>query len=372
MRRFELRRARSVHPGVVARFGRIPHFLVVDVVAPRFIRVGLRFGIPTGEETRRFVELVVGAQDAGGVRVIENVLVLPEILREDVVDETAVEGEVGTRTDARVDVRIGGGTRVARVDHDPRGAAVLSALDPTRGKRMVFHVVRADRHDDVGVLEVAPVRSHRAAAERGGETRDGRGVAHARLVVDGDDAERAGELLNEPAFFVVELGGAERGDAVATVHRNVAFLFNEGFVAGLLHALGDGVDGFFPGNLFPGLRARTAHHRMEHAVGVELRLAILRHDVAKTPHGRALRAETAEVDRMIRIAFEIDEFAVAGRADRAATAGAVATDVRRFGDVLKLVRRLGRGGRGGSGRSGDAGGGRRRAEKKATLQATSA
>ena len=54
--------------------------------------------------------------------------------------------------------------------------------------------------------------------------------------------------------------------------------------------------------------------------------------------GGALRAQTAEVDRMVRIAFEINEFAVARRANRAAAAGAVATDVRDFLDAFKLIR----------------------------------
>ena len=61
-------------------------------------------------------------------------------------------------------------------------------------------------------------------------------------------------------------------------------------------------------------------------------------DVTKAPHGGALRAQTAEVDRMVRIAFEINEFAVARRANRAAAAGAVAADVRDFLDAFKLIR----------------------------------
>ena len=206
---------------------------------------------------------------------------------------------------------------------------------------MVFDVVRPDRHDDVGVLEVAPVGRHRAAAEGRGEARHGRGVADARLVVDGDDAQASRELLHEPGFFVVQLCGAQARDPVAAVHRHVAFLLDEGGVAGLLHALGDGVDRFFPGNLFPFLGTGTTNERRQHAVRVEFRTAFLRHDIAKAPHRGALRAEAAEVHRMVRVAFKVDEFAVAGRADRAAAAGAVAADVGRFLDVDELVGLLG-------------------------------
>ena len=61
-----------------------------------------------------------------------------------------------------------------------------------------------------------------------------------------------------------------------------------------------------------------------------LHLAVRRNDVAEVEHGRALRAETAFVHRMIRIAFEVHEFAVANGADHTAAASAVAADVREF------------------------------------------
>ena len=147
-----------------------------------------------------------------------------------------------------------------------------------------------------------------------------RRVTDAGLVVDGEDAEAARELLHEPAFLVVELGGAEAGDAVAAIDRHVAFLFDEGGVAGLLDVPGDFKSGLIPGKTLPSLAARTANHRIEHAVRMKLGAAILRHDVAKAPHGGALRAQAAKVDRMIRVAFKIDEFAVSRRADRAAAA----------------------------------------------------
>ena len=185
-------------------------------------------------------------------------------------------------------------------------------------------------------LELA--KSHRAAAEGRSKARNRRGVAHARLVVDGDDAERAGELLNEPAFFVVELSGAQRGDAVAAVDRHAVFLFNEGRVACLLDMAGDFLESFVPGDAFPLLGTGTAHHRVGDAVRVHGDRTVGLDDIAKAPHGRALRAQTAEVDRMIRVAFEVDQFAVARRADRAAAAGAVAADVGDFFNVLKLVR----------------------------------
>ena len=266
------------------------------------------------------VELEVRTKQAGGVRVVQDVFLLIKLVLQDVVDQTAVEGKVRTRTDARIDVGSGGRAGVARVDHDPRGALVLSAFNPTGGERMVFDVVRTDRHDDVGVGEVAPVARHGAAPERRSKAGHGRGVADARLVVDREHAEASRKLLHEPAFLVVELGGAETCDAVAAVDRHVAFLLDEGGVAGLLDVARDFKGGLIPGEALPGLAARTANHRIEHAVRMELRAAVLRHDIAKAPHGGALRAQAAEVDRVIRVAFKIDELAVSGRADRAAAA----------------------------------------------------
>ena len=208
VRRLELRRARTVDPGEGGAFGSVPDGLVFDVVAPGFIVVALRFRIPAGKEAVIDVELEVGTQQAGGVRVVQDVFLLEKVVLQDVVDQAAVEGKVGARTDAGVDVGAGGRTGVARIDHDPRGALVLGALDPAGGERMVFDVVRTDRHDDVGVGEVAPVARHGAAAERRRKTGNGRRVTDAGLVVDGEDAEAARELLHEPAFLVVKLGGA--------------------------------------------------------------------------------------------------------------------------------------------------------------------
>ena len=208
VRRLELRRARTVDPGEGGAFGSVPDGLVIDVVAPGFIVVALRFRIPAGKEAVIDVELEVGTQQAGGVRVVQDVFLLEKVVLQDVVDQAAVEGKVGARTDAGVDVGAGGRTGVARIDHDPRGALVLGALDPAGGERMVFDVVRTDRHDDVGVGEVAPVARHGAAAERRRKTGNGRRVTDAGLVVDGEDAEAARELLHEPAFLVVKLGGA--------------------------------------------------------------------------------------------------------------------------------------------------------------------
>ena len=201
---------------------------------------------------------------------------------------------------------------------------------------MVFDVVRAAGENHVGVGEVAPVRGHGAAAEGRREARNGRRVADAGLVVDRDRTERAGELLQKPAFFVVDLRAAENRKAFRTVDGDAVLRLLEGFVAGLLHMAGNPFDRFVPADALPVLLARTADHRIENAARVDLSLAVGCDDVAQTPEGRTLRAEAAQVHRMVRVAFDVDEFAVSGRNDRAAAAGAVAADVECFLNVREL------------------------------------
>ena len=294
--------------------------------------------IPAREEARIGIELVVVAKQAGSVRVAEDIVLVIELVLQDVVNHPAEERNVGARTQPTVDVGLGRRTRITRIDHDPGGTAVLCAFHPTRTQRVVFDIVGADRQNDVGVGEIAPVARHGTAAETRSEARNGRGVTHARLVVNRNDAERTGELLNEPTFLVVELGSTQTCDAVAAVDRHAVFGFHEARITGLFNMTSDFLSSLIPRNAFPLRRARTAHHRIDHAVGMSRHRTVGIDDIAKAPHGGALRAQTAEVDRMIRIAFEIDEFAVARRANRAAAAGAVAADVRDFLDAFKLVR----------------------------------
>ena len=282
---------------------------MVYVIAPSFIVILLGFRIPTRERTRLRIETIARLDQASGVGVMDDVFALVELVVQDVLDQTAVEGDVGTRTDTAVVVGTSSRAGVTRVNHDPLSTLILGTFDPTGRKRMVFHVVRTDREEHVGVGQVTPVTGHGATTEGTSKSRHRGGVANTGLVIDSDNAQVADELLDHPSFFGVQLSSTERGDTFATVNRYAIFFFNEGGITGLLDATSNFIDGLFPGQLRPFLGTRTAHHRMQHACRVILRLTFFRHDIAKAPHGGALRAKTTKVDRMFWVAFKVDQLA---------------------------------------------------------------
>ena len=245
-RRLEFRRAGLVDPGKSRAFGRVPQLLLIGVVTPGFVVVLLLRRIPAREEARIGIELVVVAKQAGSVRVAEDIVLVIELVLQDVVDHPAEERNIGARTQPTVDVGLGRRTRITRIDHDPGGAAVLCALHPTRAQRVVFDIVGANRENDVGVGKVTPMARHGAAAEARRKTGHCRGVAHARLIVNGNDTERTGELLNEPPFFIVKLCCTQTCDTVAAVDRHAVFGFHKARITGLFDVTCNFLGGLVP------------------------------------------------------------------------------------------------------------------------------
>src|SRR5207237_9521341 len=78
---------------------------------------------------------------------------------------------------------------------------------------VVLGHVRAHDQDRVRVREVLLERGGSASAERGPQTGDRGAVSYARLVLDLDDAETHGELLDQVVLLVVEGRSTEHGDA---------------------------------------------------------------------------------------------------------------------------------------------------------------
>ena len=136
-------------------------------------------------------------------------------------------------------------------------------------------------------------------------------MTNTRLVVNRDGAERTAELLQEPAFFIVDLRTAKKREAFRAVNGVAVFGLHKGFIAGLFDVASNPVKRFIPADAFPLLGAGTAHHRIEETVGIGLDLAVRRHHLAQTPQRCAFRAQAAEIDRMIRVALNIDEFTIA-------------------------------------------------------------
>ena len=78
----------------------------------------------------------------------------------------AQEGDVGARTNRRVDVGDRRGAGETRVDDDELGAVLDLRLDhPFETARMSLGGIAAHNHNDVGVLDILPGVGHRATTE---------------------------------------------------------------------------------------------------------------------------------------------------------------------------------------------------------------
>ena len=161
----ELRYSGIVSPSAGCTGFCAPRNNLFSLIHPSLIAVSLFFFIPTGEETVCNIKFIGRINQEGSVRVVHHVLFLIELLIKDVADHAAEEGDIGTRTNRSVHIGLRGGTCKARVNNDPLGSAVNGTMTPAGRKRMVFNVVGTDGHDDISVLEVAPVAGHGAASE---------------------------------------------------------------------------------------------------------------------------------------------------------------------------------------------------------------
>ena len=116
---------------------------------------------------------------------------------------------------------------------------------------MVFRGVRSHYQDNVRVLEIDPVIRHRATTEGSRQTGDCRAVSNSRLVFQVCYSQHPREFRESVTLLVVESGSAEARDSGAAVNRNIAFLLDEGRVAGVLDLSRDHLYGLVPGYLLP-------------------------------------------------------------------------------------------------------------------------
>ena len=127
--------------------------------------------------------------------------------------------DIGVRRDGEVEVGALGGLGPARIDDDDFGPPRLARrLDPLPDHRMAPGGVRADQHDQVGLVEVAVGAGDHVLAEGAIVRGDGAGHAQPRI---GVDIGRADEALHQLVGDVVVLGeqlaGDVEGDAVGPV-----------------------------------------------------------------------------------------------------------------------------------------------------------
>ena len=97
-----------------------------------------------------------------------------------------------------------GGRGAARIDHHELGAALAPVLlHALEQNRMAPRGVRADEHDQVGLIEILVESRHRVGAEGAAMARDRRGHAQPRI---GVDVRRAEEALHQLVGDVIVLG----------------------------------------------------------------------------------------------------------------------------------------------------------------------
>ena len=189
----------------------------IAVVRP-FVHAALGLHEAREDAVQLFGVLEVVADDRRGVRVVdderlEERVAVPALAVDDVVDEAAQESDVRPGADRRVDIGHGAGAREPRIDVDDLGAVLdLGLHGPAEGHRMVLRHVGAHDDDAVGVRHAPRIHRRRAATESCPQTGDAGAVSYPGLVLDGDDAEAAHELLVEVVPLDVEGGAAEGED----------------------------------------------------------------------------------------------------------------------------------------------------------------
>nr|GEU28379.1 hypothetical protein [Tanacetum cinerariifolium] len=246
--------------------------VVAELVVPAAL-VGVLAGRFVPARVQAVVEIEVFTDDERHVRVIADVFVLDLVVGEQVVDDTAQEHDIRTGTRGNVMVGHGSGSGKARVDHDQLGATMrLGFRHPFKAARMRFSCVAAHDQDDIGILDVYPVIRHRATSKCRGKT------CHPHFVAGGRGGQHA--------------GGGPAVDGLA-----VRGLFDEVRVAVRLHQLGDARERVIPGDGRPFGGARCPVLRRGQAV----------RRMDKVDQAGAFRAQGAAVDRVVGVAFDMDD-----------------------------------------------------------------
>ncbi|MNF58356.1 hypothetical protein D3C84_399080 [compost metagenome] len=308
--------------------------VVARGVAPGgLVRVGALGLVVAAEQA--VLEAVPLVHDEGGVGVVAHVLVLDLVVADQVVDQAAEEGDIGAGADRRVVVGHGGRAGEARIDHDQAGVVVrLGFGDPLEAAGVGFGGVAAHDQHQIGILDVGPVVRHGSTAKRRGKTCHRRAMSDTRLVIEPQHAEGTHHLVGDVAGLVggrrrrEEPRGEPAVDCLALV-----ILRDEVGVAVGLHQLGDAVEGVIPFDALPRVGAGFADLRVLEAVGA----------VDEVQEARAFRAEGAAVDRVVRVALDMDDvlrdvlrrIALAVH-DQAAADRAVRTGVARLDGTRQL------------------------------------
>ncbi len=314
-----------------------------EFVAPAgLVGVAAFFRVIAAEQA--VFEAITGFDDERHVGVIAHVFVLDLVLGQQVIDQPAHEGDVGTGTDRRVIVGHRSGPGKTRIDHDqPRGVVRLGLGHPFEAARMRFCCVATHHQDQIRVGDIGPGVGHGTTAVRRGKTCHRRAVSNTRLVIEPQQTEAANHLLSDVAGFVGCRRCREKTGGQPAIHRlPVGIFLDEVGVAVGLHQVGDAIEGFVPADARPFIAAGLAHLRVLQAAGA----------VNEVEQARAFRAQRAAIDRVVGIAFDMNDVlrhVLAGIAlavhDQTATDRAIRAGVAGFTGVgeLEVTHLLGEG-----------------------------
>ena len=194
------------------------------------------------------------------------------------------------------------GRGAARIDHDELRAALAAVLlHALEQHRMAPRGVRADEHEQVGLIQILVQPRHGVGAERAAMARDRRRHAEPRI---GVDIGRAEEALHQLVGDVIILGEQLAREIERDRIRPIA-------LDDALEAVGDLVERRVP----VGARecAILAQHRMQQP----------RREPERFAERGALRAQPPEIRRMLRIARDRRAACAVRRRQHAATDTAI-------------------------------------------------
>ena len=218
-------------------------------------------------------------------------------------EQPAEQSRVGAGRDRQEQIGFLCRRRAARINHDDARAAIVAVRhDALEQHGMAPGRVRTDENDQIGAVEILVGAGHGVGAESAPMARDRRGHAEPGIRVDVGRADKSlHQLVGDVIILGEQLAGEIEGNRLRPIARDDP-----------LEIFGDRIERRIPIGSHQRAVAGPAH-RMKKARLQAKRLA----------QSRALRAEPAEIRRMLRIAGYCRAAAAVGRREQSAPNAAI-------------------------------------------------
>ena len=151
--------------------------------------------VPAGEKAIRFVfrVLIIVAQDAGSICVIDDVLTEEQLVLDDMSDQAAKERDIAAGTDWDPDIGQRAGAREPWIDVNNRRAALLCFHHPAKADRMRFGHRGTFDQNAICIRQILLRGRSSAPAKGGAQTGHRAAMSYAGLVGHTDHAQASGE-----------------------------------------------------------------------------------------------------------------------------------------------------------------------------------